>query len=71
MSRRQIVPVCEFINLLRRKITKQFDCELAEQSVAQTVESLEVLKKEDQSLKMRGVEFAIYAVKQMGHGVRD
>src|SRR6266404_3617871 len=56
MSRRESVPVRELINLLWRQVAKQFDCELAEQGVAQTVESLEVPKKEDQPLKMRGLE---------------
>src|SRR4051794_30732993 len=47
VSRCEIVPVGELVNLVPGQATKEFDCELAEQSISQTVESLEVLKEQD------------------------
>ena len=71
MSWCEIMPVGELINLGRGQATEQFDCELAEQGVAQTVASLEVLKKKDQPLEVRGLELAIDAVERVGDRVRD
>ena len=67
MSRRKIMFVRELIDLLGRQLPK--NCEIAQERVAQSVDPLEVLKKQDQPLEVRRFQLAIDAVKGVGDRV--
>jgi hypothetical protein len=68
---RKIMAICEPLDLVRRQLTEKSLGEIAQKSVAQTVDSLKMLEKKDEPLEMARLEFAVDAVKRMRNRVRD
>jgi hypothetical protein len=63
--------ICEHLDLARRQLTEKSLGEIAQKSIAQTVDSLKMLEKKDEPLEMARLEFAVDAIKRMRNRVRD
>ena len=63
--------ICEHLDLVRRELTEKSLGEIAQKSVAQTVDPLKMLEKEDEPLEMARLEFAVDAIKRMRNRMRD
>jgi hypothetical protein len=63
--------ICQHLDLGRRQLTEQSLGEIAQKSVAQTVDSLKMLEKEDEPLEMARLKFPVDAIKGMRNRVRD
>src|SRR5207237_3232061 len=55
---RQIVAICEHIDLFRRQLFEQCLGQIAQKGIAQTVDALEMLEEKHEQLKMMRIEFA-------------
>src|SRR2546421_12298405 len=71
MSRLEIVSLSEFLNLFRCQRIEEFLHELAQKSVAQTVDALEMFEVQNEPFEMRGLEFAVDAVERMSQRMGD
>jgi hypothetical protein len=71
MGRLEIVAFGKLLDLLRRQRSEQILHEFAQKRVPQPVNSFKMFEEQNQTLEMRGLEFAIHAVKRMGDGVGD
>ena len=71
MRRRKIVAVRELLDLFRRELGENVPRQIAQERVAQAVDSLEMLEEQNQALEMRRVQLAIDAVERMGDRMRD
>ena len=71
MSRLEIVSLSEFLNLFRCQRIEEFLHELAQKSVAQTVDAFEMFEEQNEPFEMRGLEFAVDAVERMRHRMGD
>src|SRR5260370_33621472 len=69
MARVQIALLRELVDLLRRQRTEQFLRQLAQERVAQAVDAFEMFEKQHEPFEMRGLEFAVDAVKRMRNRV--
>src|SRR6266496_3399521 len=70
MSRLEIVPLRELLDLLRCQRRKELLRELAQKRVAQTVDAFEMFEEQYESLEMHGFEFAVHAVERMRDRMR-
>ena len=66
---RQIVAVRQLVDFLRSQAGEKFAGKHAEERVSETVDSLEMFEEKDEALEMRGLQFAVDAVKRVGHRV--
>src|SRR5215471_20612084 len=61
----------QLFDFCRRERTEEFLGQLAQQRIAQSIDSLEVFEEQNKPLDVRRLEFPIDAVKRMGDGVSD
>ena len=71
MRGRKIVSVRKLLDLLRCQLSKNITREIAQQRVAQTIDSFEMFEEQNQALEMRCIQFAIDAVERMSNRMRD
>ena len=67
----EIMAVRELLDLLRSQPGKDLLGQFAQERIAQSVDALEVLEEQNQPLEMRGLQFAVDAVKRMRHRMHD
>ena len=63
--------ICEHLYLVRCQLTEKSLGEIAQKSVAQTVDSLKMLEKKDEPLEMGRFKLAVDAIKRMRNRMRD
>src|SRR5664279_4704687 len=71
MGRLDIVPVRQFLDFLGRQGGEKSLGKRAKQSVAQTIDALEMLEKENQPLQVGSLKLAINAVERVRHRMAD
>ena len=71
MGRGEIVTIGQLIDFFRGQTGQKRLSQLAQKRIAQSVDALEMLEQKNQPLEMRRFEFAVDAVKRMGHSVGD
>ncbi len=67
----EVMAVRELLDLLRSESGKNLLRQLAQERIAQAVDAFEMLEEENQALQMRGLQFAVDAVKRMRHRMHD
>ena len=71
VSRREIMAVRELVDFLRSQPGEKLLRQLAQERIAQSVDAFEMLEEKNQSLEMRGLQFAVDAVERMRDRMGD
>ncbi len=68
---RKIVTICECVDFVRRQLFKKRLGQIAKERIPQPVDTLEMLKQEDELFEMACLQFSVHAVKGMRNRVCD
>src|SRR3954454_24213864 len=71
MRRREVMFVRQLLDFLRSQSRENLLRQVAQQRVAQPIDSFEMFKEKDQAFEVRRLEFAVDAVQRMRDRVRD
>src|SRR5437588_205115 len=71
MGRFEIMPLNQFFDFVGRERREQFLRQFTQQRVAQTVDSLEMLEKQNEPFEVRCLKLPVNTIKWMRNGVRN